>query len=565
MAGTATVDQADLAVLTGEAQVIHLGAVTPGELITAARIGPVTGRRVLLDTGWSARGLGQAEYFGQAPYLAPDCAQALLDAGTALLGLDLPSVDLDGGVHVALLGGGCLIVENMTGLGCCPPRASSPSCRCPSVAAGAEPRSGPSPGTSLRKVRASALISFYDTSTLPTQEMLDAIVSAPLGDDVYGQDPTVNELEAVAAGLLGKEAAVLMPSGTMANLAAVLSWTRPADEVVLEAEAHLLYYKAGGISGVAGCVPLGVPGERGVLRAEEVERHLRRPDLHYPVTRLLCVENTHNRAGGTITPPAVMKELRELCDAHQLALHVDGARIFNAAVALDIPAAELVADADSVFFALSKGLSAPVGAVLAGSAEFVGRAPPGPQDARRRDAPGRDRRRGRAGRAAQRDRQAPRGPRAGPEPGRQAGRAARAHGRPGRDQLRHDRHRGLGHRRRRAGRGAEGPRHRGVVPAAVHGAVRHPPAGRRGRSGHPGGGAAGDQRPVSGQAVLGLDVGTESARAGLFGLDGRLLAEGQARYPTSFPAPGWAEQDPAAVWDAVYAWLPGLPGRRSPA
>lgn len=218
------------------------------------------------------------------------------------------------------------------------------------------------------------MISFYDTSTLPTQEMLDAIVSAPLGDDVYGQDPTVNELEAVAAGLLGKEAAVLMPSGTMANLAAVLSWTRPSDEVVLEAEAHLLYYEAGGISGVAGCVPLGVPGERGVLRAEEVERHLRRPDLHYPVTRLLCVENTHNRAGGTITPPAVMKELRELCDAHQLALHVDGARIFNAAVALDVPAAELVADADSVFFALSKGLSAPVGAVLAGSAEFVGRA-----------------------------------------------------------------------------------------------------------------------------------------------------------------------------------------------
>jgi threonine aldolase len=218
------------------------------------------------------------------------------------------------------------------------------------------------------------VISFYDTSTLPTQDMLDAIARAPLGDDVYGLDPTVNELEAVAAGLMGKDAAVLMPSGTMANLAAVLSWTHPADEVVLEAEAHLLYYEAGGISAVAGCVPLGVRGDRGVLRAEEVERHLRGPDMHYPLTRLLCVENTHNRAGGTITPPAVMKELRELCDAHQLALHVDGARIFNAAVALDIPAAELVADADSVFFALSKGLSAPVGAVLAGSAEFVGRA-----------------------------------------------------------------------------------------------------------------------------------------------------------------------------------------------
>jgi len=218
------------------------------------------------------------------------------------------------------------------------------------------------------------VISFYDTSTLPTQEMLDAITSAPLGDDVYGLDPTVNELEAVAADLMGKEAAVLMPSGTMANLAALLSWTRPADEVVVEAEAHLVYYEAGGISGVAGCIPLCVPGDRGVLRAEEVERHLRKPDQHYPVTSLLCVENTHNRAGGTITPVAVMKELRQLCDAHRLALHVDGARIFNASVALDVAPAELVADADSVSFALSKGLSAPVGALLAGSAEFVGRA-----------------------------------------------------------------------------------------------------------------------------------------------------------------------------------------------
>lgn len=114
--GGATVDEADLTVLIGPAQVIHLDGVTPGEAITAARLGPVTGRRVLLDTGWSGRGLGQAEYFGQAPYLAPDCPQALLDAGVMLLGVDIPSVDLDGGVHVALLGGGCLIVENMTAL-----------------------------------------------------------------------------------------------------------------------------------------------------------------------------------------------------------------------------------------------------------------------------------------------------------------------------------------------------------------------------------------------------------------------------------------------------------------
>jgi threonine aldolase len=218
------------------------------------------------------------------------------------------------------------------------------------------------------------VISYYDTSTLPTKQMLDAIASAQLGDDVYGQDPTVNELEALAARLMGKEAAVLMPSGTMANLAAVLSWTRPGDEVVVEAEAHIVYYEAGGLAAVAGCVPLGVPGDRGVLRAEQVERHLRGPDQHYPVTTLLCVENTHNRAGGTVTPAAVMNELRELCDTHGLALHVDGARIFNAGVATGVPAAELVAAADSVSFSLSKGLSAPVGALLTGSAGFVARA-----------------------------------------------------------------------------------------------------------------------------------------------------------------------------------------------
>jgi len=116
VAGTPTVDQVDLAVLMGPAQVIHLAGVAPGEVITAARLGPVTGRRVLVDTGWPARGLGPAEYFGQAPCLAPDAATALLDAGTVLLGVDLPSVDLDGAVHVALLGAGCLIVENLTGL-----------------------------------------------------------------------------------------------------------------------------------------------------------------------------------------------------------------------------------------------------------------------------------------------------------------------------------------------------------------------------------------------------------------------------------------------------------------
>lgn len=218
------------------------------------------------------------------------------------------------------------------------------------------------------------MISFFDTATLPTPEMMAAIAAAPLGDDVYREDPTVNELEATAATMLGKQAAVLLPSATMANLAAVMSWTRPGDEIVLEAGAHLLYYEAGGLSAVAGCVPLPVPGDRGVLHADAVARQLRHPDIHFPRTSLLCVENTHNRAGGTVTPVAVMKELRDLCDRHGLAMHVDGARIFNAAAALGVPVSDLAADADSVSFALSKGLSAPVGALLTGTTEFIDRA-----------------------------------------------------------------------------------------------------------------------------------------------------------------------------------------------
>ena len=215
------------------------------------------------------------------------------------------------------------------------------------------------------------MISFYDTSTLPTDEMLDAMRYAPLGDDVYGEDPTVNELEAMAAEMLGKEASVFMPSGTMANIAAIIVHTERGDEVVLEEEAHILYYEVGGISAVAGCIPLQVKGDRGVLSAGLVEEKLRKPNIHYPETSLICVENTHNRAGGTITRPEVMLEVRELADRWGLRVHVDGARIFNAAVALGIPASELVQHADSICFSLSKGLSAPVGSILAGSHEHV--------------------------------------------------------------------------------------------------------------------------------------------------------------------------------------------------
>lgn len=218
------------------------------------------------------------------------------------------------------------------------------------------------------------MISFYDTSTLPTDEMLEATRRATLGDDVYREDPTVNALEAMAAELLGKEASILMPSGTMANLVAIMAHTHPGAEVVLEQESHIVYYETGGVAAVAGCMPLLVGGERGVLHAELVEARLRKRNDHYPLTSLICIENTHNRAGGTITRPEVMEGLRELADRRTLALHVDGARLFNAAVALSIPVRELTVHADSVSVCLSKGLGAPVGSLLGGSSDFVARA-----------------------------------------------------------------------------------------------------------------------------------------------------------------------------------------------
>ncbi|MGA2527625.1 MAG: GntG family PLP-dependent aldolase [Acidimicrobiales bacterium] len=212
---------------------------------------------------------------------------------------------------------------------------------------------------------------FYDTSTLPTDAMLEAMRAARLGDDVYGEDPTVNALEALTAEMLGKDASIFMPSGTMANLVAVMAHTRRGEEVVCDAEAHVINYEAGGMALVAGCMPLAITTQRGVLTAPDVEPRLRRLNEHYPRTALILVENTHNRAGGTITVPEIMVGLRDLCDRRGLKLHVDGARIFNAAVALGVSAEKLARCADSVSVCLSKGLSAPVGSMLAGNREFI--------------------------------------------------------------------------------------------------------------------------------------------------------------------------------------------------
>lgn len=213
-----------------------------------------------------------------------------------------------------------------------------------------------------------------DTVTTPTPEMRRAMASAEVGDDVYGEDPTVRRLEETAAALLGKEAGLYVPSGTMGNLVAVMTHTRRGDEVLLEAEAHIYYYEVGGMAVVAQVLPRLVPGRRGVLAPEDVLGALRPANLHFPRPTLLCLENTHNRAGGTVWPPELFEAVSTTARRAGLAVHLDGARIFNAAVRLGRPAAELCRTADSVMFCLSKGLAAPVGSVLVGPADWIARA-----------------------------------------------------------------------------------------------------------------------------------------------------------------------------------------------
>jgi threonine aldolase len=210
-----------------------------------------------------------------------------------------------------------------------------------------------------------------DTLTLPTDEMRDAMRSAEVGDDVYGEDPTVRLLEELAAAKVGKEAAVFVPSGTMGNLLAVMTHCRRGDEILLESECHIYYYEVGGLSAVAGVVPRLVRGANGVLDPADVKAAIREENIHYAPAACLAIENTHNRGGGTVTPAETMAALRQVADAYGLRVHLDGARIFNAALALGVDASEITRHVDSVMFCLSKGLSAPVGSILAGSAEFI--------------------------------------------------------------------------------------------------------------------------------------------------------------------------------------------------
>ncbi|CCO08615.1 low-specificity L-threonine aldolase [Desulforamulus hydrothermalis] len=213
-----------------------------------------------------------------------------------------------------------------------------------------------------------------DTVTLPTEEMRTAMAGAKVGDDVYGEDPTVKELEATAASLVGKEAALFVPSGTMGNQLAVLTHTERGDEVILDSEAHIYCYEVGAPALLAGVQLRPVSRLLSEQGPSVLRQALRPADLHFPRTSLVCLENTFNRGGGTVLSPRVMAEIYDLARQQGLRVHLDGARIFNAAVALNVDVKVFTCCCDSLMFCLSKGLAAPVGSLLAGSRDFIQRA-----------------------------------------------------------------------------------------------------------------------------------------------------------------------------------------------
>lgn len=211
-----------------------------------------------------------------------------------------------------------------------------------------------------------------DTVTQPTPEMRQAMAQAEVGDDVYGEDPTVNRLEALAAERMGKAAAMFVPSGTMGNLAAILTHCGRGDEVILGDQAHTFTSEAGGIAALGGVHPYPLRNAPdGTLALEDILGAIREDNPHYPRTRLICLENTHNRCYGAALSVAYTAAVGRLAHERGLKLHIDGARIFNAAVAQGVEARDLAAPADSITFCLSKGLCAPVGSVLCGPADFI--------------------------------------------------------------------------------------------------------------------------------------------------------------------------------------------------
>jgi threonine aldolase len=210
-----------------------------------------------------------------------------------------------------------------------------------------------------------------DTVTKPTPAMRRAMAEAEVGDDVIGFDPTVQRLEALAAEIMGKEAGLFCPSGTMGNAIAVKAWTRELQEVIVEAKSHIYNLESTQMTFISRVTPRPIPSRRGAMDPAEVERAVRKPNVHTPQTSLICVENTHNNWGGAVLPLDNLKGLRAVADRHGLKLHIDGARIFNASAASGVPALDYARQADSVMFCLSKGLSAPIGSMLVGPRDFI--------------------------------------------------------------------------------------------------------------------------------------------------------------------------------------------------
>lgn len=214
-----------------------------------------------------------------------------------------------------------------------------------------------------------------DTVTKPTPEMREAMAEAEVGDDVYGDDPTVNRLEALAASMLGKEAAVFVPSGTMGNLIALLVHCQRGDEAIVGSRSHIYLNEAGGMSALGGIQPNPVANQKdGTLALDDIRAAIRTEDVHHPITRLICLENTQNACGGVALTAEYTRHVGALAQENGLSLHIDGARIFNAAAVLNADVKELVAPADSVMFCLSKGLASPVGSMLVGAKKFIARA-----------------------------------------------------------------------------------------------------------------------------------------------------------------------------------------------
>jgi threonine aldolase len=214
-----------------------------------------------------------------------------------------------------------------------------------------------------------------DTVTQPTPEMREVIAMAKVGDDVYGDDPTVNLLEEESAQIMGKEASLFIPSGTMGNLAAILTHCERGSEVILGDKAHTFLFEVGGIAALGGIQTHTIPNQKdGTLDLEDILNAIRMDDIHDPPTRLITIENTHNRCGGVALSEEYTRKVGKIARDHQLKLHLDGARIFNAAAVQDVSPAILADPADSVMFCLSKGLGAPVGSVLCGDVDFINRA-----------------------------------------------------------------------------------------------------------------------------------------------------------------------------------------------